>query len=710
MNYYILQEGAMRIGKVIGIFIILFAFIILFQSCKKSESSTGPNDQTVTLGTLTISPTGVIVNTYTTLIIRLNVPAGIQLSDSLVQVVKLDANGNSTGTIGELADNGNLYNADEIMGDNIYSGKVTINESQAGTITLAAQAKIKSGDQIVDKQSETASIQVYTQLTSGELNDVLNTQSNAATQLNQYLAGNVQNLDNAMSQLTTWLNSKAEVQSATLSGSTSIDIQYKNGLNGEIIVSVEDASGGVTRGGSVVGSDERRSKKSIPLSKQTVGTTITPSNMIRKVSNYTSEPDPKLIGNRNVLIYAPFEAAFAPNNEGPGVKSILQDSSSGFEIDYYSNQNATVAVLNNLTNYGLVILATHGSGGNSFLTGEIVDTNATAYKDSYKALLKANKLKISLNLVIANNGGVKTRANVYGVKAAFISDIAGTFPNSVILNNSCESTKSADLQNAFIGKGAKTYYGYDKIVSSGFCVTNADTLVKRLAKDMKTTGESFMAGSDPGSHHATFQIKGENDIRYPDDLINGDFEFGKLQGWTKSGDGRVISKLGSQSPTGGKYMGIISTGLGYTTTTGKIFQTFTIRQNQSSLTVKWNFLSEEFLEYINSSYMDYYTITIKEADGTETELLRKNIDDIASDFGAQKFNKQPDEVPQPGDLVYVSPGIVFDKGDVYMTGWQTDIFNVSAFKGKRITLILAAGDVGDSIYDTAILLDDITVQ
>ena len=45
-----------------------------------------------------------------------------------------------------------------------------------------------------------------------------------------------------------------------------------------------------------------------------------------------------------------------------------------------------------------------------------------------------------------------------------------------------------------------------------------------------------------------------------------------------------------------------------------------------------------------------------------------------------------------------------------MTDWQTSTFDVTAYRGKRITLILAAGDVGDSIYDTAILLDDISIK
>jgi hypothetical protein len=149
-------------------------------------------------------------------------------------------------------------------------------------------------------------------------------------------------------------------------------------------------------------------------------------------------------------------------------------------------------------------------------------------------------------------------------------------------------------------------------------------------------------------------------------------------------------------------MGIISTGLGYTTATGRIFQTFRVYPGQTTLTVKWNFLSEEFLEYIGSQYQDYYQIVMKAENGTETVLFSKTIDQMAADFGATKED--------PGTLISVSPDITFDRGGVYMTGWQTSTFPVSQFAGQRATLILRAGDVGDSIYDTAILLDDVSVK
>jgi hypothetical protein len=54
------------------------------------------------------------------------------LADSLVNLVKVDANGNELSTIGSLYDDGQLYHGDEIISDNIYSGIFYITESSAG--------------------------------------------------------------------------------------------------------------------------------------------------------------------------------------------------------------------------------------------------------------------------------------------------------------------------------------------------------------------------------------------------------------------------------------------------------------------------------------------------------------------------------------------------------------------------------------------------
>ena len=258
-----------------------------------------------------------------------------------------------------------------------------------------------------------------------------------------------------------------------------------------------------------------------------------------------------------------------------------------------------------------------------------------------------------------------------------------------------------DLENAFRNKGAKTYYGYSKVVNSRFCVMIADTVSKRYARGLNS-GQAFMNATDPLTPFAEFQIKGANDMSFSLNFINGDFETGTLEGYTKDGDGRVITRLNVVNPTQGSNMGIISTGLGFTTSSGSISQCVQISPTQTTLTLKWNFLSEEFLEFIGSQFQDFFEVSVTNSAGVKTVLFRKTIDQIAADFGATLLD--------PGSLIKVSPGIVFDRGDVYMTNWQNLSINVSDFQGQIITISFDAGDVGDSIYDTAILLDEISVQ
>jgi hypothetical protein len=694
--------------KIFVILSLLTLSIFFFITCSDDKNSpTEPAVGDGSIGSLSLSIDEVIVNSLTTIQVKLSVHSDIEIQDSLVKLVRIDNSNNST-ELGFLADNGNLSSfGDEIIGDNIFSGIIYVNESTAGTIDLMATALATSPAGQINGLSDKAKLTVYSDLTSEEFGDVVNTQESATTKLDEYLGGSADNIESAVNQTIQWLQGQPQVASVESEGSTSFRIKYTSGLEGGMFISVEDESGQIdTKGGRKL--DDRKRGKQIPQSLQTVGTnfnyTLSPSSTFKY-----SDLDDELIGNRNVLIYAPFEAAFKTDMR-PTIEAIISKSDFEFSITKHINEEANISALKSMVNYGLIIFDTHGSGGKEIATGEIVDTLLAAYKQSYKAMLKSNKLAIWTNTTISKVGGV-TKKDIYAVTSKFIGDLFG-FPNSVIFNGSCESSKTSDLSNEFLLAGANAYYGFDKVVNTKFCSQMADTVVKRLTVDLKNTAEAFMSGQiDPVTPKATF-IYDEwiNPVHYPDELINGDFEFGKIDGWTKEGDGRVISKLVTQSPTGGSYMGIISTGLGFTTTTGKIFQSFRVENNQSTLTIKWNFLSEEFLEYINSTYQDYFKVIIKKKDGTEIQLLDKSIDAIASDFGAQKFTGAEGEVPQPGNLVGVSPAIVFDRGDVYMTNWQTSTFDISAYRDEIITLILLAGDVGDSIYDTAILLDNIGIN
>src|SRR5947207_3584364 len=142
-------------------------------------------------------------------------------------------------------------------------------------------------------------------------------------------------------------------------------------------------------------------------------------------------------------------------------------------------------------------------------------------------------------------------------------------------------------------------------------------------------------------------------------------------------------------------MGIISTGLGFTTNSGSIRQDLCVPANATTLTFQWNFFSEEFLTFCNTQFQDFFVVKIHELDMNgqivnSTQVLRRQIDDLCGS---------------------VSPSDVgFDQGDVYNTGWIGTTFSLTAFQGKHVIIEFSAGDVGDSIYDTAILIDDVKVN
>jgi len=331
--------------------------------------------------------------------------------------------------------------------------------------------------------------------------------------------------------------------------------------------------------------------------------------------------------------------------------------------------------------YGTIILVTHGGRHNGqvlFMTREAV--NAQNFQQHVLDLLLGQ-------LTIVTISGT----HYYGVLPPYISSLPGTFPQSIVYNGSCESSANATMSNAFLGKGVKTYFGFTRVVNSDFAQTVSQTLFQKMVNDGKSTGDAFTPGQvDPGAPNATFTMTGNNQMVYGSSLVNGGFERGDLTGWSRMGDGRVIPQLGPITPQEGNYMAIISTGLGFTTSSGAIRQTFCIPEGATTLTFKYNFLSEEFLEWCGSQYQDFFDVTLETPDGTVT-LLHLTIDDLCESV-----------TPAP---------VVFDQGDVYMTGWITFTVDISAYAGQGgVTITFTTGDIGDSIFDTAVLVDALTIQ
>ncbi len=680
---------------------LLIGTVLLFVFTKCSDDD---DDIQPKLGELTVFPQQILVDTNTEMRASIRIVSGLNVGDTIKLI---NTTGGASAHAGYLVDSGNLeQDGDEIKGDGIYSGKFFILAPTTGQLTLTAIAQSVDGTTL---ESNLATIDVFEDLPTGAIFTVLTTNNNIADQLNNFLAGSQDNTQQAINELVQWLGTQPGVENVNHTGSTHIEIVYTSGIRGGAIISKQDEHGTtITRGGGIMQPEKLRQRRSetpvVPLHQQTRGVNY-------EESTIKSTFDPNTIANRNVFIYAPFEWEFQPWNERQHIINILDSVACGeFSVTSYVNYQATVNRLYEMVDYGTVVIATHGADGNLIMTGEVVDTTQTVY-NSYKPMMQGENPQMGIygNFQISYDGQASFSGSVYTVFSPFIASMPGTFPQSVILNNSCESDKTDRLKNAFFAKGAKTYFGYDKVVPSDFCIYRSRDFFIELAQDLETTGNisSINASSGPPLN-AVFTISGSETMKYSLDLINGIFDYGML-GWTRVGDGRVISQLAFLTPQTGPNMGIISTGMGYTQSMGSLSQALVVPANATQLSFKWNFLSEEFLEYIGSVYQDTFQVVIINEQGESDVIMIKTIDSIAAQFGASAPSEEyPDGIP--GDLIYVSPDISFDIGDVYMTGWQSSSLNIASYQGQCVTLRFRCTDVGDSAYDTAVLLDDIEIK
>ena len=638
-------------------------------------------------------------NELTELWITVPVSSTAALAEDMLTLVQVDNNDQFLYELGYLYDDGNLEHGDEIKGDGVFSMKSTFQFAEAGTKHFKVIAKLQS----TEVASATFDIHVIDKdEAEAKINSLLEYKKKVEEKLTELVNSDI-SFDDIQTAVLVWLKVQDYVVTAELEGSI-IKITYINGLSSYLFL---DANQGVIKGDG----NKRAATPSIPLNMQTRGTwqqyAATQKGKAKAPADMAN-----IIQNKNVLIWSPFENNFVEDME-PVLGPILKNSPVGFNINYLKNEQCDVVSLCNLENYGVVIFDTHGLLGNMLITRQKVEDLASLGKpEQYKDYLYQyiNGSYFLVTMAYYREDLQKNLVETFFAVTPnfFWEKIKKALPNTVIFNGSCESYMNTDFVDAFLVKGAKAYLGFSSGITVQTCNQKAAEFFTTLTgEDLKTTGEAYVADLNftetykNKSWTTSYLFAGSDKMHFTLGLINGDFEFGNLNGWNVDGDGRVITQLGFLKPTEGNYMGIISTGLGYTTAHGTIFQTFKVAK-ETTLSFNWNYLSEEFLEYIGSQYQDYFIVSIVDEDGNEEILLSKSVDQIAADFGAAHGVQ--------GNLIPVSPEIVFDRGDVYMTGWLTSTFDISKYQGKNVTLYFKSHDVGDSIYDTAILLDEITVK
>ena len=685
---------------------------------------------------LTLSDNVVYVNEPKSVWVKIGLPKSVTVNNPVVKLYQSDQSGSVSSELGVMADNGTL--PDEIQSDGVYTLGQTLTPTEVGYACYRAGVLNAEGTAVA-YYSENKCIWE----TNHFGNDAVSAAVSLGNQAKQIYQAALQSGGTSQSAAAAVVDqlkldpNVAQIQATQEGGVWWIS---KDGILGVYHPLVADSKAGGS-GGGVAG----RGTAPAPVFTRKFVTEYYPNEYLADRSVYLPLSMTAANHTRSARAMSPFADTPAAN-EIKSTKAIIispyianpddAGSSFGNNDDYFvpwqtiKNQNscnlyADTEVINNgsvnvsldtfknLSSYGYIHISAHGDnyyqglfslwdqawGPNDFLKGSLsqvvvytgvvlkqVDGNwdLTGYEDDLK-----NKY-----LAMSSDGSLV-------VLPAFFKTYLTQLPNSLVVLSACRSMFNNSLANAFLGKGAGAVIGYTDYVKTSYAQNTLKTILTELysSKTIKEALDQAVAtwgASDADASPAYLKKAGADDLVLSSGkLQNAGFENGSLDPWTKAGDGRVISQLGGAGPTEGSYMGIISTGLGYTDSNGTVGQTFCASPKVQTMTFDWNFFSEEFKEYCGSKYQDAFNVSLCEvstADGTESNcsvLFNRKVDDICG--------------------IVNESDVSFDRGGVYNTGWMSgETIDISGYAGKNSRLKFYTTDVGDSVYDSAILIDNIT--
>ncbi len=182
-----------------------------------------------------------------------------------------------------------------------------------------------------------------------------------------------------------------------------------------------------------------------------------------------------------------------------------------------------------------------------------------------------------------------------------------------------------------------------------------------------------------------------------DGIRNGGYERGNLTSWALTGVGLARQSLACTgatiTPTEGQWMADINTGLGAVGSTGSsLKQRFRVPAGVQTLRLDFNFVSEEFPEFVGTIFNDSFSAVITTPNGSAT-------------FASTSVNS--------AQGVQLIGNCFFPGGDSTsgQTGWLQGSVDLSAFSGTgvmvQVDLLFSAVDAGDNIFDTHVLIDNI---
>ena len=171
-------------------------------------------------------------------------------------------------------------------------------------------------------------------------------------------------------------------------------------------------------------------------------------------------------------------------------------------------------------------------------------------------------------------------------------------------------------------------------------------------------------------------------------ILNGGFESGDFTSWGGSGDARIVDSQGSVGPYQGTYMAMITTGAGAVddSTSESGDNDLSDRSGRSQEGASSMEVLVQRISHLHSSRHQIPTSLASRSRCSADSSTRT----VYSTTGIKSLTWKSSQSGYNGE-----------------TDWQTALINLSSYVGKHIKLHFRVADVGDTMYDTVVLLDAI---
>lgn len=616
---------------------------------------------------------------------------------------ELYCDGKPTGV--SLYDDGNYNsnsNHDDLNNDGCYTGMYTINIAKEGDVKFTAKANIGS------KTIETKpwSVFVYKKITDAETNYMLEINKEIKEIIDQTPAGAGADKDTVISKrrddvkkYLDGLVSSGKIEKLKYdpdshaftwtycdSGLDAIRFIWDDGIWDEVNPDSKAGSSGDTE-------DESHSRPPIP-------------------DDSTKVPAaPMDISSGSAVILNYYAKGHTWSNNYDAIGEQLDDA--GFSVKKIYNFECKDFM--ELQKYNsLILLNSHGNTLNNKPDGTpMICTQEEWTNEKDKKYSSDIKKKRILQVALTNG------SCVYWISPKLFEFYYAEKPLSKpIVNLGC-CRNFPDNNDAMVkaieGAGASAVCGYSATVSVSYDLAMTKALVDRLLDgdtvDAALTsakrppkdggnGEQDSVQDSAWKTHAVLNLYGNSEATLYHQLSNGAFEWDdylgldSLTSWKTAGDARSIYKLAGIKPKSRPKMAIISSGFGSMNgqTISSIYQTFLVPGDATTLSFSYDVVSEEPMEWVHKGYDDKFVAEILNTKG--------------------KVLKQLVEESVDKSTWYPVAGINFPGGDdtTYHTRWKDYSEEVlKEYQGQLIVIRFTVYDCGDAIYDTAALIDSITV-